>query len=290
MSYQGGRATLNVMMLQLMSKESGNMVGLLNKAVRMGLGGLGVAAHDNNEMIAAGLSVCGGRGYSSTGHTNTNNNGGASETVGTYRGSSGQYASACALERLPVVMPERPAWEVEYKKWQAEFHAKRYKILSPRLTEDAKTEDEESSVKAGWKPASRETRADREGDRRTLKRRLDQRLFLLLKQRGGKWGFAQSELLQGDTSRSAAERALKNAVGEEGYQCYFIGNGPAAHTYNAGGGGASMESVVFYHRCQLIQGLPKIQDEYEDYAWVAPDEFKEYFEDAEVAETLQRMA
>jgi len=269
--------------MQLVSKESGGVMGLLDKAARMNLGVWGVAGHDNKKMIAAGLSMCDGRGYLSTGNMNNSD---GSKAAGTYTGSPGQYASACALERLPVVMPERPAWEVEYKNWQAEFHAKRYKILPPALTDEPKTENEESSVKAGWKPASRETLADRQGDRRTLKRRLDQRLFLLLKKRGGEWGFAQSEILKGDTSRSAAERALKNAVGEEGYQYYFVGNGPAAHT-----NGAEVDaSVLFYHRCQLIQGLPKIQDEYEDHAWVAPDEFKEYFEDAAVVETLQKMA
>jgi large subunit ribosomal protein L46 len=274
------------MMMELMvGKENSGVMSLLNKSVSL-VGGWGGAATKNGihvaPKIAAGARVCDSRGYASSiiGDHNHNNVAAA---------SSGQYASACALERLPVVMPERPAWEVEYKKWQAEFHAKRYKILPAKFTDDAKAaEEEESSVKAGWKPASRETRADREGDRRTLKRRLDQRLFLLLKRRGGKWGFAQSEIQQGDTSRSAAERALKDAVGEEGYQHYFIGNGPAAHT--ASGTDDDETRLVFYHRCQLIQGLPKIQGEYEDYAWVAPDEFGEYFEDAAVVETLQKMA
>ena len=279
MKCQSGRMAL--MMMELMvGKENSGVAGLLNTSAKMSLGGGWAATHCNIDTSKiTGVSMRDSRGYASTsiGDTTASSNNVAA--------SLGEYASACAMERLPVVMPERPAWEVEYKKWQAEFHAKRYKILPPKFTDDTKAEDEESSVKAGWKPASRETRADREGDRRTLKRRLDQRLFLLLKRRGGKWGFAQSEIQQGDTSRSAAERALKDAVGEEGYQHYFVGNGPAAHTANDGG-----LQTVFYHRCQLIQGLPKIQGEYEDYAWVAPDEFGEYFEDAAVVETLQKMA
>ena len=33
--------------------------------------------------------------------------------------ASGKLFGACVLERLPVVVPEDPDWELEYRAWQA---------------------------------------------------------------------------------------------------------------------------------------------------------------------------
>ena len=196
------------------------------------------------------------------------------------------YWSACALERLPVVLPERPKWEIEYKEWQERLHAKQFKVLPPTFTDDVKTEREELKGGDGskkWSPAPRRTAADASGDRKTLARRLDERLFLVLKRKGGDWGFAMTEIQEEEASRRAAERALSEAVGDAGYQPYFVGNAPAAHTVDENGG------TVFYHRCQLVQGVPVVQQGYEDFAWVTSDEFHEYFSDSKAVETLQKM-
>lgn len=191
-------------------------------------------------------------------------------------------ASACAcLERLPVLMPEMPQWEKEYRDWQEEFNAKTFKTLPSKLTEGAKSEGSEESSST-WEPAPRETLADTAGDRKSLRRRLDQRLFLMVKS-NGKWGFLNSTIGDDDTSRSAAERALSEGTGGS-YQHYFIGNTPAAHTCSG-----SENKMYFYHRCQLIQGAPVLASpEVEDHAWVAPDEFSDYLaeEDAQVLKTM----
>ena len=42
-----------------------------------------------------------------------------------------------------------------------------------------------------YEPAPRETEADRANDRRSLQRRLDQRLFMLVKPKGGGWALMQ---------------------------------------------------------------------------------------------------
>ena len=60
-------------------------------------------------------------------------------------------------------------------------------------------------------PAPRETEADRANDRRSLKRRLDQRLFMLVKPKGGSWALMQ----QGDCSKAVwgGGRAGQQAAG-----------------------------------------------------------------------------
>ncbi|KAI8113089.1 hypothetical protein M9435_003095 [Picochlorum sp. BPE23] len=195
-------------------------------------------------------------------------------------------ASACAcLERLPVLMPEMPQWEKEYRDWQEEFNSKTFKTLPSKLTEGAKSEGSEESSST-WEPAPRETLADTTGDRKSLRRRLDQRLFLLVK-KNGQWGFLNSVIGDDDTSRSAAERALAEGTGGA-YQHYFIGNTPAAHT-SSGDDNDGEKRMLFYHRCQLIQGAPVLASpDVEDHAWVAPDEFSDYLaeEDAHVLKTM----
>lgn len=192
-------------------------------------------------------------------------------------------AVACALlERLPVVMPDMPPWEKAYRDWQEDFNSKTYKTLPSKLTEGAKTEGSEESSST-WEPAPRETQADVTGDRKSLRRRLDQRLFLMVKKKG-EWGFLNSAIGEEDTSRGAAERALSEGTGGS-YQHYFIGNPPAAHTVSG-----DEKRMLFYHRCQLIRGAPVVvSPEVEDHAWVAPDEFSEYVAEGD-AQVLKTMA
>lgn len=88
---------------------------------------------------------------------------------------------ACVLERLPVVVPRPSDWELEHAAWQQQLAERRRKVL-PREFTDPKQSEELAAAEGGagrWKPADRETEADRSGDRRALRRRLDQFLFLL---------------------------------------------------------------------------------------------------------------
>jgi len=207
---------------------------------------------------------------------------------GTHASDGDILISCVALERLPLVMPAMPAWEREYKDWQTVWNARRYKELPQSFTtSDVKmTDDGKTSGRATWEPSSLQTSADARNDVKSLQRKLDQRLFLLVK-KDGAWDFVQSAIQNNDTStRKVAERALESLMGENAsVRYYFIGNAPAAHTRSEGG-------TKFFHRCQLIHidSFSSVDmKEYEDYAWVSPNEFEEYLE-IEQAKVLQQMA
>lgn len=59
-----------------------------------------------------------------------------------------------------------------------------------------------------YEPALRETEADRTNDRRSLQRRLDQRLFMLVKPKGGSWSLMQRGARGGGHSRCSGPLAV----------------------------------------------------------------------------------
>lgn len=224
----------------------------------------------------------------------------STSTTTTYRSihsdvsdNSTSWVSCVALERLPVVMPEMPPWEREYKEWQRAWNARRFHELPKTFTtSNVKMGDEgKSSGRAAWEYAPLKTSADVANNVKSLQRKLDQRLFLLVK-KDGAWDFLHSVIEKDDvSSRHVAEKAIESLRGDrredethKGWY-YFIGNAPAAHTVSPG-------RTNFYHRCQVIDSTsfdPAMMKAFEDYAWVSPDEFEEYL-DADLAKVLRQMA
>lgn len=126
--------------------------------------------------------------------------------------------------------------------------------------------------KGKWRPAPRETEADRTGDVTSLRRRLDRRLFLVLggaaeaAETGTATGSAALEALPsaevgpGETTRSSAERALAEAVpalspssssSAAPVEAYFVGNAPAGH-FGLEGRSGGKGGTLFFHRAQLV--------------------------------------
>ena len=228
----------------------------------------------------------------------------------TTSGPPPSYVACVALERLPMLAPLPPAYEEAYKGWSAEWNARRFKALPDSfvVTEaggaggggepdgDGRVAGGGSQA-AGWVAAPRETSADRAKNMQSLNRRLDARLFLLVK-RGGTWGFVEGAVGDAGSLRGAAEAALAGVLGSNGgdeagveeVHHYFVGNAPAAHTVGEDA------TTRFYHRCQLVQPGGFDGDAllrrggYEDYAWVTVDEMGAYLGDAARVATLQAMA
>lgn len=150
------------------------------------------------------------------------------------------YYAVAVLERLPIVAPLPPAWEVEYVEWiRSSKSRSRGKDLHAELggegggasrqkskkgSEHADGGEEEGEGDTGkWRPAPRVTEADEKGDQSSLRRCLDKRLFLVLGGGGvGEGGggavaavtslLPSAELRDGETTRATAERALAEAV------------------------------------------------------------------------------
>jgi large subunit ribosomal protein L46 len=188
-------------------------------------------------------------------------------------------------------MPPPPEWELDYAAWQETLMARRLKPVPKEFTDDKRVLDEQASSgpssESRWQPAPLETVADRSGDRKTTRRRLDQRIFMLIKKKNGSWEFPHVALEQGENTRTGAERALREVLGDgDGkFQSYFVGNAPAGHV-------ALTSGNYFFHRCQLIQGAPPSlagDGEWSEIAWAAKDELDEYIKDAHTLELLQKM-
>lgn len=83
-------------------------------------------------------------------------------------------------------MPEASEWETEYLTWQHKMHSREKKELPEEFTTEKMVIEQEGSEGGvgRWQPAPRETEADIAMDTRSLRRKLDQRLFLLVKGKG----------------------------------------------------------------------------------------------------------
>ena len=176
------------------------------------------------------------------------------------------------VERLPVVTPALEAWEVEYRSWSEERRAKFLQELPPELV-DPKGEFEELAdpEDARFVPASRETAADVSGDVRTLDRRLDQFLFLVVRDAATKeWGFPRLVNPEdGATTMRATARAAMEACVGDSVETFLVGNAPAGHwpepgaPENGGKGGTN-----FYHRAQWLEGDLRLTEKYSDFMWL----------------------
>ncbi|KAK9834148.1 hypothetical protein WJX81_002814 [Elliptochloris bilobata] len=245
--------------------------------------------------------------------------------------------AAIILERLPVITPDLPAWEVEYQEWK---QARDYTFRQPmpmELTEmrnlggaggeeeededdddeeeeEEEDEDEEggsSNRKQRYEPAPRRTAADEFGDVRSLERALDQRLFMLVRTagKGGRWRFPQTAQADGETMRAAAQRALEAALAPNPeLQTWFVGRSPCMHhpaaaakdpktkpsksqsAEGAGEGGGGSCGTLFFHRAQLITGVPALRagSGFTDYAWLTKAELGTRLEDAALVEQLHK--
>lgn len=190
-------------------------------------------------------------------------------TTGTSETASQQriYA-AVVLERLPVVRSPPPEWEAEYKAWAEQQRLQRgfYKQYPETAKKVLRQKDDDAGA---FNPVPVETAADGIGDVSTMKRKLREKLVLLVKQRdsaipadsesssgggsggakgskgagaGGAWAFPHVQHKEGETIRATAERALQECAGVA--EVFFIGNAPMAHHELGGSSGGSASAAA----------------------------------------------
>eukprot|EP00873_Tetraselmis_striata_P019503 jgi/Tetstr1/439767/TSEL_028181.t2 len=202
--------------------------------------------------------------------------------------ATSKVISSLVVERLPWITPEPKDYEVAYQEWQATLVSK-YKILPEEFTDVDKstaTEDGDQETEVdSWEPASRTTEADETGDVRTTWRKLDRRLFLLVKNKSTQeWGFPSVENEEGETLRDTAERNMKALAGEE-VKCYFVGNAPMGHLPLSSGG------AQFFNKVQIMQDDFALEPSSgaDDRIWVTKEEIADYIKDTDLCELTSRM-
>jgi large subunit ribosomal protein L46 len=103
------------------------------------------------------------------------------------------------LERLPLVHEELPEWERAYEKMHEEVFNKTAKVYPKGFLSDAAQRASNEPDVRNWQPLPRITAADKSDDRKSLMRKLDRRLYLIVKTPKNVWQFPQVEHKAGET-------------------------------------------------------------------------------------------
>jgi len=197
-------------------------------------------------------------------------------------GMEWQIDCALIIERLPIVTPHMPQWARDWEDLRSylDSFGKDYPKelnLGERFAMGEYLTDEQmiAQLPEGYKPGPRITEADTNGEVKTMKRRLAERVYFLA-QKNGKWIFPTVTLAGDETFSDAAKRAVLMSVGEE-MDIYYVSNCPMAvdmHIVPE----AERAKVGFYGTKTFFM---KVQHDefdatlgagFDDYAWLARDE------------------
>ena len=212
--------------------------------------------------------------------------------------SSPRKHMALVLERLPVLIREEPEWSVAFRAFAARRRAQTGRRVPAdvraffRLPENWEDHGAEIERLRAMRKLPRVTDADERGDVRSLNRKLEERLFLVVagassyldgtqetttsqSPSGGGMGFPALawEESCGHTGRALADKALVDAKlkTQNDFETFAVGNPPAAHVQGANG------DTVFFFRSQLVVGdVTGVGDDNSpDFAWLSLDELLE---------------
>lgn len=237
------------------------------------------------------------------------------------------HKMAMIVTRPPVLETEPEPWEVAYNEWKARWDAPikaQIPSLQPLLDEDtAKKQVDTTSVKiseaelaqmdeeqraramraeeiaaaareeAVVRVGDRITKADREDNRKSLRRKLDQNLYFIVKKnrQDHAWQFPQVPLPMDLTNekrqiRDFATEGVAVAAGPQTH-VYMTGNAPAGfYTYPFEK--STQQSLntygakIFFYRGYYVKGDVKTPQRYVDHAWVSKEELKDYIQDPEL--------
>ena len=205
-----------------------------------------------------------------------------------------RVVASLLVERLPQVVPADPPWRAEYLSWSHALKNARRNPLPETLASQAlepvaKADREDGLDHARVAEVERkalEAIEAAEADDRSLLKFPAERLFLLLQdEAGGAWRLPEAELGEGDTVRSAAEKAsasvggrrfadplpVREARGDSlatttggGFEAYHVANAPAGHVTEADG-----ETLRLFVKAQIISGDVDATHGAHDYAWLS---------------------
>ncbi|KAJ1814039.1 hypothetical protein GGH91_005371 [Coemansia sp. RSA 2671] len=114
---------------------------------------------------------------------------------------------------------------------------------------------------------SRETEADAAGDQRSLERRLDRTLYLVVKDAKGEWVLPQGSVNDEELLHQAARRNLKEMCGGN-MSVWMVGNGPVGHSESA-------EASTFYVKGHILAGQPNANTELaSEFKWITREEIE----------------
>jgi len=216
--------------------------------------------------------------------------------------NKGTILTAVCLQRRPIVACEKNKIEKDFENVMKTYEFENSKLSeheARHIIESAKLKNEEVDEKAAdtgeivtamdledkWGdefktfiPASSTTEADTSNNLQSTERRLDDSLYLLVKQNlEGKdhWVFPQAELLEGCTMRESAEKTLKSVCGD--VQATWIGSAPHAVAKIQPTPKDSSDDYIklFFYKSWYKKGDVSPNKDI-DYMWVTKNELTDY--------------
>lgn len=156
-------------------------------------------------------------------------------------------------------------------------------IVVPREGGDEGGNVEESSFTKPIEPNSRITEADEKGDVRSLARKLDRTLYLVIKDaKAGTWKLPAFKINVKEYLHDAAERGLRE-LGGPNMNTWTVSNTPSAVVkYD----GEDPQHKEFFIKSHILDGQFVPQDKSIDFAWLTKEEIQTYV-DKSYFETLE---
>ncbi|XP_067002676.2 large ribosomal subunit protein mL46 [Anabrus simplex] len=224
-----------------------------------------------------------------------------------YSDTKWDLLSAVCLERKPVVTSSLTSIEEKYRKLiqvleyeqslksdhelRKELDKKKAILLKLGELSEAEAEqamkqtaqdfeDASQEELLNFKLADRVTEADKQNDTKSLDRKLDQHLVLVVQEKVGNeyhWLLPQGVREEGETMRQAAERILKQKCGEN-LKSSFLGNAPCGfykfrYPRTIQGENKPIGAKVFFFKAWHISGdIDYNKSILKDYQWLCRKE------------------
>ncbi|XP_030756925.1 39S ribosomal protein L46, mitochondrial [Sitophilus oryzae] len=206
--------------------------------------------------------------------------------------------TAVLIERKPVIIPELNELEKAFQDYigaveferslkndfeirlEKEKNSKTQDVTDVDIVVKQSAQDFLDSCKeelAKFTPADKKTSADRSNDIKSLKRKLDKHLVLVLKQKVGSQDFfilPQGEREDGETLRQCAERVLKEKCGSD-IKAHIYGNIPCGfykylYPHDVRKERNSLGAKIFIYFARYKSG--QISDKKSEYQWLDKSE------------------
>lgn len=216
----------------------------------------------------------------------------------TARGFSSSTAdkivASVLFERLPVVIPKIDPVVFAFQEFSFRWRQQYRKPYPDEFLNKSETRGK-GNYQVEYEPAPRITEADKNNDKRSLKRALDRRLYLLIlgptygaPSGNPIWHFPEKIYESEETLRKCAESALTSIIGDLSHT-YFVGNAPMGHMIQQPLDKTQelAQFKRFFFKSQVIATNKFDISKCEDYVWVTKDELLEYF--PEQAEFFNKM-
>ncbi|KTW29216.1 hypothetical protein T552_01172 [Pneumocystis carinii B80] len=211
--------------------------------------------------------------------------------------------AATVLLRSPVITEEKTPFEKAYYAYQrqlnerlaapfpVDFYFKKgssaerkwldneaNKAKTKSVSDDIYSELQDKKADIGL---PRETEADRQGDLRSLERKLDKTLYLLVKKPREEhcWQFPQGVVTDDDFLHTAAQRSLYEFCGNN-MNVWYVGHVPIGngkYKYPKGYSDKFYGAKIFFIKARIMAGHVKLDGKtVVDWLWVTKNEIKQY--------------